>query len=204
MPVPDVVIVPGYLVNIHMPIAGKPSRKTLPVDTVHVGGVIVPTNGAIGISGCGFIRTLVDTPEVHPDELVTVKKYVPGTIPERVVLVAEPIIPPGLIVQVPDGKPLSTTLPVPDIQVGCVIVPTTGGDGFDGCVLITTFADDPDVQSFALVTVKLYVPALRPVMVVLVPVPVLVTEPGFRVNVHVPLEGRPYNTMLPVATEHIG
>jgi hypothetical protein len=115
-----------------VPIAGKPSSNTLPVDKVHVGGVIIPTNGTVGISGCGFIRTLVDNPEVHPAELVTVKKYVPGTSPERVVLEVEPIIPPGLIVQVPDGRPLSTTLPVPDKQVGCVMVPTTGAEGVDG------------------------------------------------------------------------
>ena len=38
----------------------------------------------------------------------------------------EPVIPPGLIVQVPAGRPLSTTLPVATAQVGWVIVPTVG------------------------------------------------------------------------------
>ena len=48
-----------------------------------------------------------------------------------------PAIAPGLIVQLPAGNPLSTTLPVDNEQVGCVIVPTTGGAGLDGCGLIT-------------------------------------------------------------------
>ena len=34
--------------------------------------------------------------------------------------------------------------------------------------------------------------------------PVLVTEPGLRVNVHVPLEGKPLNATLPVANAHVG
>lgn len=37
-----------------------------------------------------------------------------------------------------------------------------------------------------------------------VPVPVVVIAPGLRVNVHVPVEGKPLNTTLPVATEHVG
>ena len=60
---------------------------------------------------------------------------------------------PGLIVQVPEGKPFRTTLPVATAQVGWVIVPTVGAVGVVGCVLITTFADAGDVQAEALVTV---------------------------------------------------
>ena len=41
-------------------------------------------------------------------------------------------------------------------------------------------------------------------MVVLVPVPVVVTAPGVLVNVHVPEDGNPLNTTLPVATLHLG
>jgi hypothetical protein len=37
-------------------------------------------------------------------------------------------------------------------------------------------------------------------MVVLVPVPVVVILPGVLVRVHVPEEGKPFNTTLPVAT----
>ena len=47
-------------------------------------------------------------------------------------------------------------------------------------------------------------PAARPEIVVLIPVPFVVTAPGLRVNVHVPLEGNPFNTTLPVATAQVG
>ena len=70
-------------------------------------------------------------------------------------LVPVPVIAPGLIVHVPAGKPLSTTLPVATVQMGCVIVPTIGAVGIGGWVLITTDADVADVQPAGLVTVKL-------------------------------------------------
>ena len=41
-------------------------------------------------------------------------------------------------------------------------------------------------------------------MVVLVPVPVIVTAPGVLVNVHVPEDGKLLSTTLPVATLHVG
>ena len=43
-----------------------------------------------------------------------------------------------------------------------------------------------------------------PEIVLLVPVPVVVFPPGFRVNVQVPGVGKPFNTTLPVANEHVG
>ena len=70
--------------------------------------------------------------------------------------------------------------------------------------MITTLADDADVQPAALVTVKVYVPAGSPLMVVLVPVPVVVVPPGVLVNVQVPDEGKPLKTTLPVATAQVG
>lgn len=39
---------------------------------------------------------------------------------------------------------------------------------------------------------------------VLVPVPVVFTSPGYLVKVHVPDEGKPLNSTLPVATSHVG
>jgi hypothetical protein len=69
-----------------------------------------------------------------------------------------PAIAPGLIVQLPAGKPLSATFPVARAQVGCVIKPTIGADGVAGCALITTSADNTEVHPAASVTVKLYVP----------------------------------------------
>lgn len=71
-PVPTDVIVPGYRVSIHVPVAGKLFNTTLPTDEVHVGGVIVPTAGVAGMPGCASITTLVDSTDVHPAELVTV------------------------------------------------------------------------------------------------------------------------------------
>lgn len=47
-------------------------------------------------------------------------------------------------------------------------------------------------------------PATNPVIVVLIPLPVVVTSPGLRVSVHVPPEGKPFNITLPVATVQSG
>ena len=113
----------------------------------------------------------------------------------------EIVTPPGFLVnvQVPvAGNPLNTTLPVDIAHVGWVISPTTGGAGAEGCGLITASADDTDIHPPAVVTVKLYVPATRPETVVLVPVPFVIIEPGLRINVHVPDEGNPLSTTLPV------
>jgi len=66
-------------------------------------------------------------------------------------------VPPGVlvIVHAPDGgKPFSITLPVDTTQLGCVIVPTDGGEGAPGAVPITTFADGCDIQPDELVTVN--------------------------------------------------
>jgi hypothetical protein len=52
--------------------AGKPLNNTLPVAKAQVGCVIVPTVGAVGVTGCGLITTLADATEVHPAEFVTV------------------------------------------------------------------------------------------------------------------------------------
>ena len=49
-----------------------------------------------------------------------------------VVVEPEPETLPGLIVQLPDGKPLSATLPVAVVHVGCVIVPNVGVVGVPG------------------------------------------------------------------------
>ena len=77
----------------------------------------------------------------------------PVAIPDIVVLVAEPEIDPGLIVQLPAGKPLNITFPVAVAQVGCVMVPTVGADDVTGCALMTTLAEAIDVHPAALVTV---------------------------------------------------
>ena len=74
-----------------------------------------------------------------------------------VTLVPEPVIAPGLIVQVPlEGRPFNTTLPVvAEHEEGCVIVPTTGAVGAVGAGLIIISADACDIQPGSLYTVKL-------------------------------------------------
>lgn len=83
------------------------------------------------------------------------------------------------------------------------MVPMTGADGAEGAVPIITSADDNDIQPSALVTVKVYVPAASPETVVLVPVPFVITAPGLRVNVHIPVEGKTLSTTLPVDTVQV-
>src|SRR5664280_796196 len=98
--------------------------------------------------------TFPDADEIHPDELVTAKLYVFAAKPFIVVLVPVPDIGPGLMVQLPEGNPLNTTLPVANAQVGCVIVPIAGAVGVTGCALITTLPDAGETHPEALVTVK--------------------------------------------------
>ena len=88
--------------------------------------------GADGIPICAFITTLADAGEMHPAALVTVKEYVPAASPDIVLLAPDPAIAPGLIVQLPAGKPVSTTLPVDEEQSGWVIAPKAGAVGVTG------------------------------------------------------------------------
>jgi hypothetical protein len=107
--------------------------------------VIVPTTGGVGVAGWALMTTLIEATDVQFAGLaVTVKLYVPGRRLLIVVLVVEPVIEPGFIVQFPEGNPLNTTLPVDEIQVGCVIVPTVGAAGV---VLTVTDTAKRDVDS---------------------------------------------------------
>ena len=126
---------------------------------VHVGCVIVPTTGLTGAVGIALITTFEVAVETQPvATLVTVKLYeVDGANPVIVWLDVFPLIFPGLIVQLPDGNPLNTTLPVGVVHVGCVIVPTTGLTGAVGIALITTLIEEDELHPFASVAIKLYV-----------------------------------------------
>jgi hypothetical protein len=113
-----------------VPDEGKPFKTTLP-GVLQVALVIVPTDGAVAGGGAVFITALPDDPDVH-DPAETVKVYVPAVRPfTRDVAVFPVNGPPGVCVtvQVPDpvGKPVSSTLPVEEEQLGWVIVPMTGG-----------------------------------------------------------------------------
>ena len=161
--------------------------------------MIVPTAGVEGAPGAVLMTTLAEAADVHPEASVTVKLYVAAASPMMVVLAPEPATAPGLIVQLPAGSPLRTTLPVGSEQVGWVTVPVVGAAGGSGCVLIITSADAAEIQPAAFVTVKLYVPVASPVIVVLIPVPAI--PPGL--IVHVPA-GRLFNITLPVAIVQVG
>ena len=120
-----------------MPDDGNPLSSTLPVGTWYVGWVIVPTTGAGGVGGGAGISTFTDGNDTHPNWVVTVKIYVPGVIPETVLLVPVPVIVivPGYMVSVHvpfAGKPVIFTLPVARVHVGTVILPGKGAVGVDG------------------------------------------------------------------------
>src|SRR5512133_1609973 len=109
-----------------------------------------------------------------------------------------PLIPPGLIVQLTAGSPDRTTLPAAVAHVGCVIVPTVGA-AISDWELMATLPDATEVHPASLVTVKLYVPAASPEMVV---VAVLSeTEPGLIVQFPA---GNPESETLPVEDAHVG
>ena len=59
------------VVNVQVPVTGKPISVTLPVDNVQPGWIIVPATGAAGEGGALPISTRPDNAEVHPNDLVT-------------------------------------------------------------------------------------------------------------------------------------
>lgn len=72
VPLPVVVVPEGDLVNIHVPVEGRPLITTLPVAVVQEGWVMVPIAGTAGVGGWILITTLPVDNEVHPSEFVTV------------------------------------------------------------------------------------------------------------------------------------
>jgi len=147
------------------------------------------------------MTTFVVAAEVHPDALVTVKLYVPVERTGTFVLVPEPVMLTGLIVQLTDdGKLFNTTLPVDTKQLGWVMVPRVGAVGVVGWALIITLVVAAEVHPEALVTLKLYVPVERTGTLVLVPEPVMLTG----LIVQLPDDGKPFNTTLPVDTKQVG
>ena len=65
-------------------------------------------------------------------------------------------------------------------------------------------SDAIEVHPAALVTLKVCVPAVSPVIVLLVPVPVLVVPLEVSVNVQIPVDGKQLKITLPVAIAHVG
>jgi hypothetical protein len=132
--------------------------------------------------------------EVLVNVKVTLPAETPVTTPALVTVAIELL----LLVHVPPV--LGVTLAV--LPTHTVVAPPNVGA--PGTVLIVTFALATEIHAFVLVTVKVYVaPAGKPVMVVLVVLPVVVTPPGVLVIVQLP-DGKPLNTTLPVGVVHIG
>jgi hypothetical protein len=94
---------------------------------------------------------------------------------------------------------VTTAFPKPRSQ----LTVCTGDAGDAGCALTVTGAEGTDVQPARFSTVNVQVPCASPVTVVVVPEPLDVVAPGFRVRVQLP-EGRPLNGTLPVANEQVG
>jgi hypothetical protein len=87
--------------------------------------------------------------------------------PEIVKLDPEPVIVPGFIVQLPEGKPFNITLPVANAHVGWLIVPIAGANGAEGCAFtVTEVAVEIQLLSPVLLTRILCDPADIPANVV--------------------------------------
>jgi hypothetical protein len=102
-----------------------------------------------------------------------------------------------------DGKPLRVTL-AGVVQVGCIGPTTEGAVGALGTGFIVTVKELNDVQPSAFITENVYTPVAKPEIVRLVPVPVVVTLSGLRINVHEPVAGKPLRMTLPVGVLHVG
>ena len=112
-------MVPGEPVIVHGPVSGRPPRLTMPVAIVHVGLVVMPGTGACGVTGWGSIVTGSDGSEVHPEEFVTVKVYVPASSPSIVEFVPVPLlVSPEVIVSV--QVPVPGRLPIKTLPVAVV------------------------------------------------------------------------------------
>ena len=93
---------------------------------------------------------------------------------------------------------VTVIVPVPTEHVGCSVALAVGAAGAVGAALMVTLVAAGELQ-VPLDTVKLYVPAAKPEIVVVVVVPVIV--PGIIVQLPV---GNPLNITLPVASAHVG
>lgn len=102
-----------------------------------------------------MIITASDGNEEHPPTFVTTKLYVPAVKFGMVTVLVFPTMFPGVITQLRKGKSDKTMVPVAVLQVGCVIEVTIGVSGVTGCVFITMFSVNSEVQPASLVTEKL-------------------------------------------------
>jgi len=140
---PDAPNPAGVLVIVQLP-AGKPLNTTLPVGVVHVGCVMVPTVGALGLAFTVNALVLEQPVAVSVNVKVTAPAATPVTTPAFVTVANEVL----LLDHVPPV--LGVTLAVEPTHT-LVAPPKTG---LAGMALITTFALETEVQELAFVTVK--------------------------------------------------
>lgn len=69
VPVPLMVIPPGFLVNVQAPVPGNPDIMTLPVAVEQVGWVKVPIIGIAGTTGAALIAKFAEDKHVGLMEL---------------------------------------------------------------------------------------------------------------------------------------
>ena len=69
---------------------------------------------------------------------------------------------------------------------------------------IVTGTDPEDLHPAALVTEKVKIPPGRFAIVLLIPVPEVITAPGILVIVQAPEDGKPLSITLPVGTANVG
>ncbi len=74
VPDPLLVIPPGYLVNTHAPLEGRPLSTTPPVATPHVGWVILLIWGSAGVTGWVFMTAELEALDVQPSVFLTVQE----------------------------------------------------------------------------------------------------------------------------------
>ena len=128
LPVPVVVILPGVLVTDQL--LGKPLKATLPVVVVHVGCVMVPMVGAVGLA-----VTVKETVLEHPvAESVKVRVVVPA---------ATPVTTPALVTVATPGALLAQVPPVAGVTLAVLPTQTVVAPpkvGLAGIAFTTTFA----------------------------------------------------------------
>lgn len=152
----------------------------VPVGVVQVGCTVTLAVGVAGIGGTApTVRDIAV--EAHPEVvLVVVTEYVPGfkfanVAPACVTAATTGAVPVTVYVTFAAGAgAVIVIVPFGMGQVGCVKL-AVGAAGTTGAVLMTTLADSPEADAHpACVTVKLYVPAANPVIVVVAPLKVVV------------------------------
>ena len=73
VPVPVEIVPLGFCVKVHVPLDGKPFKVTLPVETLQVGCVVVPIEGAVGALGAVLMTTFAEAEDVQPATFVIKK-----------------------------------------------------------------------------------------------------------------------------------